>query len=125
MQCSFFEDLSLFEGLKESALTEHTNPQTKNNIDFNEQKPMRGLLADAPMRAILVTIDATETDWPINESLDELEQLATTAGIVCIDRVVQRMEHPLSGHFAGSGRSKSWQNWHMLRIVMQSFSTLN
>ncbi len=87
-------------------MTEHTNPQTKNNIDSNEQKPMRGLLADAPMRAILVTIDATETDWPIDESLDELEQLATTAGIICVDRVVQRMEHPHPATLLGSGKVK-------------------
>ncbi|GHO83455.1 GTPase HflX [Dictyobacter formicarum] len=73
----------------------------KNN---NEQKPMRGLLADAPLRAILVSVETVETDWPINESLDELEQLASTAGVQCVDRVIQRMDHPHPGTLLGSGK---------------------
>jgi GTP-binding protein HflX len=82
------------------------NPQAKKNTDLNDQKPMRGLLADAPIRAILVSVDATETDWPIDESLDELEQLAATAGVVCVDRIVQRMDHPHPGTLLGSGKVK-------------------
>lgn len=87
-------------------MPEQNIPQAKKNTDLNEQKPMRGLLADAPMRAILVSIDATETDWPIDESLDELEQLAATAGVVCVDRIVQRMDHPHPGTLLGSGKVK-------------------
>ena len=87
-------------------MPEQNIPQVKKNTDSDEQKPMRGLLADAPMRAILVSIDAAETDWPIDESLDELEQLATTAGVVCVDRVVQRMDHPHPGTLLGSGKVK-------------------
>jgi GTPase len=87
-------------------LPEQNIPQAKKNTDLNDQKPMRGLLADAPLRAILVSIDATETDWPIDESLDELEQLAATAGVVCVDRVVQRMDHPHPGTLLGSGKVK-------------------
>jgi GTP-binding protein HflX len=87
-------------------LPEQMNPQAKKNTDPNDQKPMRGLLADAPIRAILVSVDATETDWPIDESLDELEQLAATAGVVCVDRIVQRMDHPHPGTLLGSGKVK-------------------
>lgn len=87
-------------------MPEQMNPQAKKNTDPNDQKPMRGLLADAPIRAILVSVDATETDWPIDESLDELEQLAATAGVVCVDRIVQRMDHPHPGTLLGSGKVK-------------------
>ncbi|GCF07803.1 GTPase HflX [Dictyobacter arantiisoli] len=88
-------------------MPEHDLPRTNDKKDENnEQKPMRGLLADAPMRAILVSIDSKETDWPIGESLDELEQLATTAGVTCVERVIQRMDHPHSATLLGSGKVK-------------------
>ncbi|GCE05801.1 GTPase HflX [Dictyobacter aurantiacus] len=77
--------------------------QTEKNRD-NEQKPMQGLLADAPLRAILVSVETVETDWPVDESLDELEQLASTAGVQCVDRMVQRMEHPHPSTLLGSGK---------------------
>ena len=82
-------------------MPEQAIPQTQKN---NEQKPMRGLLAEAPLRAVLVSIASAETDWPIEESLDELAQLATTAGIQCVDRLVQRMEHPHPATLLGSGK---------------------
>ncbi len=82
-------------------LVEQVNSQIQKN---NEQKPMRGLLAAAPKKAVLVSIDSAETDWPIEESLDELEQLATTAGIQCVDRLVQRMEHLHPATLLGSGK---------------------
>lgn len=65
---------------------------------------MRGLLAEAPLRAVLVSIDSSETDWPLEESLDELEQLATTAGVTCVDRLIQRMEHANPATLLGSGK---------------------
>jgi GTPase len=82
-------------------LAEQAIPHNQKN---NEQKPMRGLLSEAPMRAVLVSIDSAETDWPIEESLDELEQLAATAGIQSVDRLVQRMDHPQNATLLGSGK---------------------
>ncbi len=78
-------------------------PQAKVQ-DTTEQQPMRGLLAEAPLRAIIVSIDTPETDWPIQESLDELEQLAATAGVVTVDRLVQRLDHPHPATLLGSGK---------------------
>ena len=72
--------------------------------DTHEDKPMQGLLAQAPMRAILVGVEMPSTDWPIDESLDELAQLATTAGVTCVDRLVQRMDHPHPSTLLGSGK---------------------
>jgi GTP-binding protein HflX len=86
-------------------LPEHTIPTIqKKTTDIQEQKPMRGLLSEAPMRAVLVSVEASETDWPIDESLDELEQLATTAGVNCMERLVQRMDHVHPATLLGSGK---------------------
>ena len=69
-----------------------------------EQRPMSGLLAEAPARALLVGIDMSDNTWPAEESLDELAQLATTAGVNCVDRVIQKMVHPHPGTVLGSGK---------------------
>ncbi|MBO0782008.1 MAG: GTPase HflX [Ktedonobacteraceae bacterium] len=65
---------------------------------------MSGLLAEAPERAILVGVEMPENDWPIPESLDELSQLATTAGVDCVDQLIQRMSHPHPATVLGSGK---------------------
>src|SRR5579863_2493349 len=69
-----------------------------------EEMTMRGLLSQAPKQAILVGVDMPGTNWPVEESLDELEQLATTAGVVCVDRVIQRLSRPHPGTLVGSGK---------------------
>jgi len=68
------------------------------------EKPLRGLLSQAPERAILVGVDIPGNSWPVEESLDELAQLAATAGVTCADRVVQRLAHPHPGTLLGSGK---------------------
>ncbi len=72
--------------------------------DYDEHKPMQGLLSQAPARAILVSIETPEPAWPVTESLDELEQLAATAGVACLDRVIQRLETPHHATVLGSGK---------------------
>src|SRR5229473_8562440 len=62
------------------------------------------LFARAPRRAILVGVDIPSNDWPVEESLDELAQLATTAGVICMDRVIQRLARPHPGTLLGSGK---------------------
>ncbi len=62
------------------------------------------LLSNAPKRAILVGIDLPDNNWPVEESLDELERLATTAGVTCIERVIQRLARPHPGTLLGSGK---------------------
>jgi GTP-binding protein HflX len=104
---------------KEFALAEYTNDkelketlsqnqnQTQNQkmqAEQEDHKPMQGLLAEAPRRAILVSIETPETDWPVQESLDELEQLAATAGVTSVARLVQRMDTPHSATLLGSGK---------------------
>lgn len=69
-----------------------------------EEQPSTKLLARAPERAILVGVELPGTDWPVEESLDELSQLATTAGVTCADRVIQRLARAHPGTLLGSGK---------------------
>jgi GTPase len=70
----------------------------------SEENLSRTLLSNAPRRAILVGIDLPYNDWPVEEALDELERLALTAGVTCIDRVIQRLARPHPGTLLGSGK---------------------
>lgn len=62
------------------------------------------LLSRAPKRAILVGVDMPGIDWPVEELLDELAQLASTAGITSVDRVMQRLPRAHAGTLLGSGK---------------------
>ncbi len=84
-------------------MAEYT-PAKDPTIQVSDGKPMSGLLAEAPTRAILVGLELPETDWPVMESLDELAQLATTAGVNCVERVVQKLQQPNPGTLIGSGK---------------------
>jgi GTP-binding protein HflX len=70
----------------------------------SEEKQSSTLLSRAPERAILVGVDMPGTDWPVEESLDELAQLAATAGVTCVDRVIQRLARPHPATLLGSGK---------------------
>ncbi|HJT55802.1 MAG TPA: GTPase HflX [Ktedonobacteraceae bacterium] len=76
----------------------------QNIASTNTDKPLSGLLSDAPERAILVGVDMPGSDWSVAESLDELEQLATTAGVTCVERVTQRLDRPHPGTLLGAGK---------------------
>ncbi len=69
-----------------------------------EEKPVNGLLSNAPERAILVGVDMPEVTWSVAQSLGELASLTTTAGITSVDRVVQRLGRPHPGTLLGSGK---------------------
>ncbi|HZR38597.1 MAG TPA: GTPase HflX [Ktedonobacteraceae bacterium] len=83
-------------------MPEYITPEQKK--DKIEEQPLSGLLSQAPERAILVGVDLPDTDWPIEESLDELAQLAETAGVKSMDRIIQRLDHPHPGTLLGSGK---------------------
>lgn len=85
-------------------MQEQTSSQIQKKNENDTTKPMRGLLSDAPLRAILVSVETPDTDWPVQQSLDELEQLATTAGALTIERMVQKMDHPHPSTVLGKGK---------------------
>ena len=57
-------------------------------------------------RAILVGVDERrlQRGWPIDSSMEELDQLARTAGAQVVGKLVQKMEKPSSTHYLGSGK---------------------
>lgn len=55
-----------------------------------------------PEKAVLVAVDTGE--YNVDVSLDELEELAATAGAVVIGRMTQKREKPEASTFIGSGR---------------------
>ena len=59
-------------------------------------------LDSVPLRAILVTADTGEFDAEL--SLDELEELANTAGAETVARVIQKRPSPDTATYIGSGR---------------------
>src|SRR5581483_6181902 len=76
----------------------------QNTNHAEEEQLSEALLSAAPERAIIVGVDMPGNDWPVEESLDELAQLARTAGINSVDRVIQRLSKPHPGTLLGSGK---------------------
>ena len=51
-------------------------------------------------------VDTGRTDWPLKESLDELERLVETAGGAVVARETQKLDSPIPKTFVGSGKAK-------------------
>ena len=62
--------------------------------------------AEIRERAVLVGADRGRHDWPLDESLAELERLADTAGIDVVGVATQRLEKPNPRTFIGSGKAQ-------------------
>lgn len=57
-----------------------------------------------PERALLVGVEWRDGAWPLEQSLDELERLAETAGARSVGRLTQRLMKPVPKSFIGSGK---------------------
>ena len=55
-------------------------------------------------RALLLAIDSEEAPWSVEESLDELAELARTAGAEVVGRLSQRLERPDPRTYLGRGK---------------------
>ena len=66
------------------------------------EESKRPLADETPEEAILVSLDTGEFDVEI--SLDELEELASTAGAVTVGRVIQNRENVHPGTYLGKGK---------------------
>ena len=62
--------------------------------------------APVPERTLVVGVDTGRADWPMVESLDELERLVETAGGIVVARETQRLDSPIPKTFVGSGKAK-------------------
>lgn len=69
-----------------------------------EERPID--LSEQPEKAILVGIDRGNTEWPLEESLNELERLTNTAGGVVVGRVTQRIQTINPRTFIGGGKAE-------------------
>ena len=60
----------------------------------------------SPERAFLVAVAAKESAdrWPVEVSLEELTQLAGTAGVDVVGKLVQRLPTPSKTHYLGKGK---------------------
>lgn len=58
-------------------------------------------------KAILVGLEhGKATRWDTQESLEELSQLATTAGAVIVETYIQRLEKPTAPYYIGKGKAE-------------------
>lgn len=55
-------------------------------------------------RCVLVGVDSGDSEWTVQESLDELERLADTDGADSVGRLVQRLRSPYARTYLGSGK---------------------
>lgn len=60
--------------------------------------------ADEQERVILVAVDTEDTEFDADACLDELEELAQTAGAVTVGRLIQRREGVHRAHYLGKGK---------------------
>ena len=74
------------------------------SVDGREGSGPDGLARTRPERALLLAVDTGNAPWSITESLDELEELARTAGAEVVGRVSQRLEHPDPKTYLGRGK---------------------
>src|SRR5438270_1712649 len=63
-----------------------------------------GLARTRPERALLLAAHTGAAPWSVTESLDELEELARTAGAEIVGRLSQRLEHPDPRTYQGPGK---------------------
>src|SRR5258708_30564378 len=76
-------------------------PEHSGRVAVEENRSNTSL-SRAPGR--LVGVDMPGIDWPVEESLDELGRLAATAGVTCMDRVIQHLARLHPGALLGSGK---------------------
>src|SRR5207302_3747243 len=55
-------------------------------------------------RALLLAVDTGTAPWSVSESLDELDELARTAGANVVGRVSQRLDHADPRTYLGRGK---------------------
>lgn len=70
------------------------------------QFELDGLQDEHRDRAVLVGVDHARHEWPLEESLAELERLVDTAGCDVVATVTQRLDRPHSRSFIGPGKAE-------------------
>ncbi len=74
------------------------------NVDGRSPNGQDGLTHARAERALLLAADTGDAPWSVTESLDELEELARTAGADVVGRLSQRLEHVDQRTYLGRGK---------------------
>ena len=74
------------------------------NVDGRLPNGQDGLTHARPERALLLAADTGDAPWSVTESLDELEELARTAGAEVVGRLSQRLDHVDPRTYLGRGK---------------------
>src|SRR5207237_4043525 len=74
------------------------------NVDGRALNGQDGSTHARQERALLLAADTGEAPWSVSESLDELEELARTAGADVIGRLSQRLDHADPRTYLGRGK---------------------
>ncbi len=74
------------------------------NLDGRLPNGQDGLTHARPERALLLAADTGDAPWSVTESLDELEELARTAGAEVVGRLSQRLGHFDPRTYLGRGK---------------------
>ena len=78
------------------------------NVGTSDKK---GLKQQTEYAVLVGLVTRTETEEQVQESLDELEFLALTAGAVCVKRYIQKLPHPDTKTFIGKGKLEEIQQY--------------
>jgi len=74
------------------------------SIDGRAPSGQDGSTHARPERALLLAVDTGDAPWSITESLDELAELARTAGAEIVGRLSQRLDHADPRSYLGRGK---------------------
>ena len=72
-------------------------------------------------KAITVGVETQKSDFPMQETLDELEQLITTSGAIPVKRFTQKLDHPHPKTYIGKGKLqeiKEYCGTHQIDIAV-------
>lgn len=75
---------------------------------------------ESPARAILVGIDRGDPDWPLAESMAELERLVQTAGAEVVHTMSQKLDAPNPRTFIGAGKAEELAGMPYMRSMPTS-----
>lgn len=75
-------------------------------------------------RVVLVGVQTGEND-NVEESLDELEELAGTAGAVTVGKIIQNREAVHPGTYIGKGKIEKSGHWFMPWMRQESSVMMN
>jgi GTP-binding protein HflX len=76
-------------------------------------------------RALLIGLEQDGvTKWDLRDSMEELRELASSAGAEVVDTVTQKLEKPTAPYYIGKGKAEmikeSFQNQHVTSVIFDN-----